>query len=69
MRATVLIDSSQGHCVRFDRWLFGFHRLGEPLMKQRERLGRGLGLGQAIAGVVATHISQTLGHGAFLVRE
>jgi hypothetical protein len=32
-------------------------------VEQRKRLGRRLRLGQAITGVVATHISQSLGHG------
>ena len=67
MRPAVLIDGGQGHCVRLDRRLFGFHRLSEPLMEQCERLSRSVGLGQTIAGVVAAHISQTLGHGAFLL--
>ncbi len=62
MRATFAVHRGQGHGVGFHRYLLGFHRIGEPLLEQGERLPRCLGFGQAITGVVAAHIGQGLGH-------
>src|SRR5690554_6823320 len=60
--AAVGIDGGQGHGVGFDRQALGFDGLGEPLAKQRQRLGWRLFLGEAVANVFATHIGKAGGH-------
>ncbi len=64
MRIAVGVDGGQGHGVGFDRQALGLHRVVEPLAEQAEGIARGVGLAEAIAGVLAAHIGQGLGHGA-----
>ena len=66
MRAPFGVHRGQSHGIGLDRWLLGFHRIAEPLMKQRERLERGLSLGQPVTGVVTSHIRQCLSHAPIL---
>src|SRR3546814_1518630 len=42
VRAPQGIHGRQSHGIGLHRRLFGFHRVGKPLVEQRERLGRGL---------------------------
>ncbi len=62
MRIAVGVDGGQGHGVGFDRQALGLHRVVEPLAEQAEGIARGVGLAEAIAGVLAAHIGQGLGH-------
>jgi hypothetical protein len=56
------VDGGQAHAVGLHRCLLGVAGLLQPLAKQRQRIVRRGLVGQAIAAVVTTHLSQGKRH-------
>ena len=62
MRPSFGIDGGQRHGVRLHRQLLGLHGIVEPLPEQTQGIIGGIRLAEPVTGVIAAHISQSLGH-------